>query len=420
MITKRKGKIGNTEINTRIYPDRYYQKGGYNRIKLCDTIPAFEHFCEEVYKNGLKNGNEDVYKLSNYYLIIDNYNELYNTLKINNINLGHFDKYVLLFILDYMKKNLEEMSLVICEIYNLFQNDELNVLKKIMFQDSILSSVGVAKKLYDEYPFFSQFNALDDRYSNEFIKNIENYLFLLLYILKDSSKALKTLEEFRKEQVIYIDKVIDNLSVLYNLPIKNIFLNVQKKFLGRSSFYLTYQPIGKKIDDGLRYVFYKEENIYSDGIMMKSWLLDDYVDFRFDFYNFVMKGTRKIGRYKDLEVNDENKDNFDEKEWNIYIKNLVFDNSKLPSLADLEITKSPHNLYSILIYNKELEELKELGDLCSSLQKIMDEKIEKLCELCPEKISEQSLGEILDGINHGNKVLKLSIKGAFKKGLRGK
>ena len=148
---------------------------------------------------------------------------------------------------------------------------------------------------------------------------------------------------------------------------------------------------------------------------MNSWLLDDYVSFQFDSYNFVMKGTRKIGRYKDLEVNDENKDNFDEKEWNIYIKNLVFDNSKLPSLADLEITKSSHNLYSTLIYNKELEELKELGDLCSSLQKIMDEKIEKLCELCPEKISEQSLGEILDGINHGNKVLKLSIKGAFKK-----
>ena len=45
----------------------------------------------------------------------------------------------------------------------------------------------------------------------------------------------------------------------------------------------------------------------------------------------------------------------------------------------------------------------------------MDEKIEKLCELCPEEISKQSLGEILDGINHGNKVLKLSIKGAFKK-----
>ena len=289
MITKRKGEIGDTEINTRIYPDKYFQKGGYNGIKLSDTMPAFNRLREEVYKAGLKEGNEDVLKLSNYYLIKDNYNELYNQLNVNSINLSEFDNNFLLWVLDYTKNNLDEMSLVICEIYNLFQNDELNVLKRVMFQENVLPRVGVAKKLYDEYPFFSQFNALDDRYSNEFIKNIENYLFLLLYILKDSSKALKTLEEFRKEQVIYIDKVIDNLSVLYNLPIKNIFLNVQKKFLGRSSFYLTYQPIGKKIDDGLRYVFYKEENIYSDGIMMKSWLLDDYVDFRFDFYNFVMK-----------------------------------------------------------------------------------------------------------------------------------
>ena len=39
MITKRKGEIGDTEINTRIYPDKYFQKGGYNGIKLFDTMP---------------------------------------------------------------------------------------------------------------------------------------------------------------------------------------------------------------------------------------------------------------------------------------------------------------------------------------------------------------------------------------------
>lgn len=58
MITKRKGIIGNTEINTRIYPDKYFREGGFNGIKLVDTMPAFNHLREEVYKNGLKNGNE--------------------------------------------------------------------------------------------------------------------------------------------------------------------------------------------------------------------------------------------------------------------------------------------------------------------------------------------------------------------------
>ena len=415
MITKRKGKIGNTEINTRIYPDRYYQKGGYNGIKLCDTMPAFKHLCEEVYKIGLKNGNEDVYKLSNYYLIRDNYNELYNTLKINKINLSHFDKYVLLFILDYMKKNLEEMSLVICEIYNLFQNDELNVLKKIMFQDSILSSVGVAKKLYDEYPFFSQFNALDDRYSNEFIKNIENYLFLLLYILKESSKALKTLEEFRKEQVIYIDKVIDNLSVLYNLPIKNIFLNVQKNSVGISYFDLTYQPFGEVSDTGDEQVFYREENIYYDGIFMRDHLKDNnHVSVRLDFYNFAMKGTKKIGCCTNLDKKDTS--NFDEKIWDIYIEKLDFDNSKLPSLEELEITKSSLPSYSLLVYNKELELLKKNLSNVESLLEIANKKIEILSELYPELIhSAEPLEEVLSSISLSDGVLDISINNGFQK-----
>lgn len=116
MITKRKGKIGNTEIDTRIYPDKYFRKGGYNGIKLVDTMPAINSVREEVYKNGLENGNEDVLKLSNYYLIRDNYNELYNKLNIDSINLSKFDKYFLLWVLDYTKNNLDEMSLVVCEI----------------------------------------------------------------------------------------------------------------------------------------------------------------------------------------------------------------------------------------------------------------------------------------------------------------
>ena len=55
-------------------------------------MPAHNRLREEVYKNGLKDGNEDVLKLSNYYLIRDNYNELYNQLNVDSINLSEFDK----------------------------------------------------------------------------------------------------------------------------------------------------------------------------------------------------------------------------------------------------------------------------------------------------------------------------------------
>ena len=50
MITKRKGIVEDTEINSRIYPDRYYRDGGYNGRKLSDTTLAMKHLCEEVYK----------------------------------------------------------------------------------------------------------------------------------------------------------------------------------------------------------------------------------------------------------------------------------------------------------------------------------------------------------------------------------
>ena len=411
MITKRKGKIGDTEINTRIYPDKYFQEGGYNGIKLFDTMPAFNRFCEEVYKNSLKDGNEDVLRLSNYYLIRDNYNELYNKLNIDSINLSEFDKCFLLWILDYTKNNLEEMSLVICEIYNLFQNDELDVLKRVMFQENILPRVGVAKKLYDEYPFFRQIEAVDDRYAKEFLKNIENYVFFLLEILKYSPVfSSSTLKDYREMQIEYINKVIDNLLILDKLPIRNIFLNVQKNSTGISYFDLTYQPFGEICDNDEEKVFYKEENMYADGIFMGDYLrANNHVSVRVDFYNFVMKGTRKIGYYKDLSCN-KNLSKFDEKVWDIYIKKLDFDNSKLPSLTELEITKASFPSYSLLIYNKELEVLKENLKGLESLIEVANKKIEILDELYPELIyNAESLEEIFNGITHNDGVLNISL-----------
>ena len=411
MITKRKGEIGDTEINTRIYPDKYFQKGGYNGIKLFDTMPAHNRLREEVYKNGLKDGNEDVLKLSNYYLIRDNYNELYNQLNVDSINLSEFDKCFLLWILNYVKDNLEEMSLVICEIYNLFQNDELDVLEKVMFQESILPRVGVAKKLYDEYPFFRQIEAVDDKYAKEFLKNIENYVFFLLEILRYSPVfSSSTLKDYREMQIEYINKVINNLLILDKLPIRNIFLNVQKNSVGISYFDLTYQPFGEICDNDDEKVFYKEENMYVDGIFMGDYLrANNYVSVRVDFYNFVMKGTRKIGYYKDLSCN-KNLSKFDEKIWDIYIKKLDFDNSKLPSLTELEITKSSFPSYSLLIYNKELEVLKENLKGLKSLLEVANKKIEILDELYPELIYRvESLEEIFDGISHNDSVLNISV-----------
>lgn len=417
MITKRKGEIGNTEINTRIYHDRYFQKGGYNGIKLSDTMPAFNRLREEVYKVGLKEGNEDVLKLSNYYFIRDNYNELYNKLNVNSINLSEFDNNFLLWVLDYTKNNLEEMSLVICEIYNLLQNNELDVLKRVMFQDSILPRVEVAKKLYDEYPFFRQFEALDDGCKKDFLKNIENYVFFLLEILKYSSVfSSKTLKDYRNQQSEYINKVIDNLLILDKLPIRNIFLNVQKNSVGISYFDLTYQPFGEIRNSGNEQVFYREENIYYDGIFMGDHLKDNnHVSVRLDFYNFAMKGTRKIGYYKDFSCN-KNLSKFDEKIWDIYIKKLDFDNSKLPSLEELEITKSSLPLYSLLVYNKELELLKKNLKGLESLLEIANKKIEILSELYPELIhSAEPLEEVLSSISLSDGVLDISINNGFQK-----
>ena len=416
MITKRKGEIGNTEINTRIYPDRYYQKGGYNGIKLSDTMPAFNRLREEVYKVGLEEGNEDVLKLSNYYLIKDNYNELYNQLDVNSINLSEFDNNFLLWVLDYTKNNLDEMSLVICEIYNLFQNDELNVLKRVMFQENVLPRVGVAKKLYDEYSFFRQFEALDDGCKKDFLKNIENYVFFLLEILKYSPVfSSKTLKDYRNQQSEYINKVIDNLLILDKLPIRNIFLNVQKNSVGISYFDLTYQPFGEVFDTDDEQVFYREENIYYDGIFMGDHLKDNnHVSVRLDFYNFAMKGTRKIGCCTNLDKKDTS--NFDEKIWDIYIEKLDFDNSKLPSLEELEITKSSLPSYLLLVYNKELELLKKNLNSAESLLEIANKKIEILSELYPELIhSAEPLEEVLSSISLSDGVLDISINNGFQK-----
>lgn len=412
MITKRKGEIGDTEINTRIYPDKYFQKGGYNGIKLSDTMPAFNRLREEVYKAGLKEGNEDVLKLSNYYLIKDNYNELYNQLNVNSINLSEFDNNFLLWVLDYTKNNLDEMSLVICEIYNLFQNDELNVLKRVMFQENVLPRVGVAKKLYDEYPFFRQFEALDDGCKKDFLKNIENYVFFLLEILKYSPVfSSKTLKDYRNQQSEYINRVIDNLLILDKLPIRDIFLNVRKNSVGISYFDLTYQPFGEVCDNDDEKAFYKEENMYVDGIFMGDYLMaNNHVSVRVDFYSFVMKGIRKIGYYKDLSCNKISS-KFDEKVWDIYINKLDFDNSKLPSLEELEITKSSLPSYSLLVYNKELELLKKYLKSAESLLEIANKKIEILSELYPELIyNEESLEEVLSSISNSDGVLNISVK----------
>lgn len=340
--------------------------------------------------------------------------KLYNKLNIDSINLSEFDKYFLLWILDYTKNNLDEMSLVICEIYNLMQNYELDVLRKTIFPENILPRYGVAKKLYDEYPFFRQFEALDDRCKKEFLKDIENYVFLLLEILKYSPVfSSKTLKDYRNQQSEYINRVIDSLLILDKFPIRNIFLNVRKNSVGISYFDLTYQPFGEVFDTDDEQVFYEEENIYSDGIFMGECLRNACVSLRFDFYNFVMKGTRKIGRYIGL---DKSASNFDEKVWDIYIKKLDFDSSKLPSSADLEITKASIPLYSLLIYTKELEVLKKNLKSVESSIEVANKKMEILSELYPELIhSAESLEEILDGINHSDDALYISINNSFEK-----
>ena len=174
-------------------------------------------------------------------------------------------------------------------------------------------------------------------------------------------------------------------------------MNVQKDTFGISYFDLTYQPFGEICDNDDEKVFYKEENMYTDGIFLRYYLrANNHVSVRVDFYNFVMKGTRKIGYYKDLSCN-KNLSKFDEKVWDIYIKKLDFDNSKLPSLTELEITKASFPSYLLLIYNKELEVLKE------NLIEILD-------KLYPELIyNVESLEEIFNGITHNDGVLNISL-----------
>lgn len=415
MITKRKGIVGDTEINSRIYPDRYYRDGGYNGRKLSDTTLAMNHLCEEVYKTG--DENEDVLSLSNYYLVRDNYNELYNKLNISNINLNDFDKSFLLWILNYMKKNLEEMSLVVCEIYNLIQNNEFNVLRRTVISENILPRCGVAKKLYDAYPFFKQFEMLNERGIKDFLENTEGYVFLLLYILKCSSNpSINTLEKFREEQIKYIDKTIDNLLILDKLSVRNIFLNVLETGFGISYFKLKYQPFGESYDISNGHTFYQEENIYFDGLFMKDYLENrNSVRVHIDFYNFVMKGIRKIDRY----FEDDNGTDFldsDKKIWDIYINSLDFDNSKLPSLDKLEITKSSLPSYLLLVYNKESDLLKKNLETIRSSLEAVNNKIDVLHELYPKVMnSAESLDAILGDLSHSDGALGISINNSFEK-----
>ena len=89
---------------------------------------------------------------------------------------------------------------------------------------------------------------------------------------------------------------------------------------------------------------------------------------------------------------------------------MDFDNSKLPSLTELEITKSSFPSYSLLIYNKELEVLKENLKGLKSLLEVANKKIEILDELYPELIYRvESLEEIFDGISHNDSVLNISV-----------
>ena len=191
-------------------------------------------------------------------------------------------------------------------------------------------------------------------------------------------------------------------------------MNVQKDTFGISYFDLTYQPFGEICDNDDEKVFYKEENMYTDGIFLRDYLrANNHVSVRVDFYNFVMKGTRKIGRYIGL---DKSASNFDKKVWDIYIKKLDFDSSKLPSSADLETTKSSVPSYSLLIYNKELEVLKKNLKSAESLLEIANKKIEILSELYPELIhSAEPLEEVLSSISLSDGVLDISINNGFQK-----
>ena len=59
---------------------------------------------------------------------------------------------------------------------------------------------------------------------------------------------------------------------------------MQKNSVGISYFDLTYQPFGEICDNDDEKVFYKEENMYGDGIFMGDYLrANNYVSVRVDF-----------------------------------------------------------------------------------------------------------------------------------------
>ena len=88
----------------------------------------------------------------------------------------------------------------------------------------------------------------------------------------------------------------------------------------------------------------------------------------------------------------------------------------MPSLADLETTKSSISSYSLFIYNKESEVLKKnLKSIEFSLE-MANEKIKILFELYPELMHNvESLEEIFDGINHSDGALNISVNNGFEK-----
>lgn len=288
--------------------------------------------------------NNTLYPEVDYSKYKEMFKDLYEEFVSKGLLISQLDYDLILKLLDYIKNNYEASCLILNEILELYDNKDVirhALLKDFSFIDR------KSKKVYERYREF--FDVFDGRSAEEFLSKFDDYISFLFYIAYN----VNLINEDKREE--YFKRVTENLNEINKLDIDYIYLNFPSNITKIGEIVkLYYQPEGEIKNEYLSRIFYREDDVFSDGFLNEQYdLNNDCVLVFFYLPRFIIKTVRKKG------FRLESGGNFDEKTKEMVIYDLMFESRYLPSKDELRNSRCTLEAYEQLIHTQKLKILKE-------------------------------------------------------------
>lgn len=354
-------------------PNIYYSDNMLRRYRLYDTNEVHSQLREEMIKL-----NPDDYVTLNYSYFEEafkkkkEFKEMFNPYSNKGLCLNVLDNNILFKFMNFVKEDKRMSFDFFNEILQLNELGNSDVIKLAFDKENNSFIKKLKAKAFCE-KYENIINLFDKSESEKFINNLESYMAFMFYVLKDLSISLS--DDIHDNKIL--NQITDNLNKINELDLDNVYLNFYPNVLRiGTDVDLHYCPLGEINYEYSSIIYYKEENLYTDGgtPSVKYPQGEDCARVFVHNPRYILKGSRTVG------FSPEKGGDFDLKKWDMLIYDLIFD-LRLPTKDMLNNTESSLEGYQDFIYNKKLDLFKKQLSELKSIYEELNKKFKSIEDL---------------------------------------